>query len=71
MSKFALLVTKQVADDSSVKRDVLQDAFEALCALGHNAADARHLLDEALKSKKKFDSVEALLAAVYESSRKR
>jgi len=71
MSKFALLVTKQVADQADVQRDVLQDAFEALCALGHNAADARHLLDEALKSKKKFDSVETLLAAVYESSRKK
>jgi len=70
MSKFALLVTRQVADEADVKRDVLQDAFEALCALGHSTADARHLLDEVLKTKKKFSDVESLLAAVYEQNRK-
>ena len=69
MSKFALLITKQVGDESEVKRDVLHEAFDALCVLGHTTADARHLLDEVLKTKKKFDSVEALLAAVWESSR--
>ncbi len=69
MSKFALLITKQVADEADVKRDVLQEAFDALCVLGHNAADARHLLDEALKTKKRFESVESLLAAVWESTR--
>lgn len=69
MPKFALLVTREVADDASVKRDVLHDAFEALCTLGHSAADARRLLDETLKTKRKFNDVEALLAAVYETSR--
>jgi Holliday junction DNA helicase RuvA len=70
MSKFALLITQDVTDGGEVKRDVLQDAFDALCALGHNAADARHLLDEVLKTKKKYDSVETLLTAVYEHNRK-
>lgn len=70
MSKFALLVTRQVADDADVKRDVLQDTYDALCALGHNAADARRLIDEALKTKRKFSDVETLLAAVYELNRK-
>jgi Holliday junction DNA helicase RuvA len=69
MSKFALLVTQQVADDADVKRDVVQATFEALCVLGHTEADARRLLDETLKTKKKFDSVETLLAAIYENSR--
>lgn len=70
MSKFALLVTHQVDEGGEVKRDVLQDTFDALCALGHNASDARHLLDEVLKTKKKYDSVESLLTAVYEYNRK-
>jgi holliday junction DNA helicase RuvA len=71
MSKFALLVTQQVAEGGEVKRDVLQDAFDALCALGHNSADARRLLDEVLQSKKKFESVESLLAAVYEQKKQK
>ena len=69
MSKFALLITQQVADDADVKRDVVQATFEALCVLGHGEADARRLLDETLKSKKKVESVEALLSAIYENIR--
>ena len=69
MSKFALLITQQVASEADVKRDVVQATFEALCVLGHGEADARRLIDETLKSKKKVDSVEALLSAIYENIR--
>jgi Holliday junction DNA helicase RuvA len=69
MSKFALLITQQVADEADIKRDIVQATCEALCVLGHTEADARRLLEETLKTKRKYDSVEALLAAVYECSR--
>jgi Holliday junction DNA helicase RuvA len=69
MSKFALLITQQVASEGDVKRDVVQATFEALCVLGHGEADARRLIDETLKTKKKVDSVEGLLSAIYENIR--
>lgn len=69
MSKFALLITQQVSDESDTKRDVVQDTYQALLTLGHSEAESRKLLDDTLKTKKKFDSVEVLLAAVYDNMR--
>ena len=69
MSKFALLVTQQAAAEVDIKRDVVQATFEALCVLGHGEADARRLIDDTLKTKKKFESVETLLSAIYENIR--
>ena len=37
-------------------------------AAGADPADARRLLDEVLKTKKKYSDVEALLAAIYQQS---
>lgn len=68
MSKFALLVAKDVKYDADIKRDVVEEAYEALCALGHTAVDARKALDAVLKSKRKFADVEAVLLAVYEQT---
>lgn len=68
MSKFALLVAKDVKYDAEVKRDVVEEAYEALCALGHSAIDARKALDAVLKGKRKFADVEAVLLAVYEQT---
>jgi len=67
MPKFALIVGMDVPS-SDVKRDVVDDAFEALCALGHNEVDARRLLDTAIASKKKFKDVNALLTTIYDES---
>lgn len=68
MSKFALLVARQEAYEAEVKRDVVEEAFEALRTLGHSDADARKLLDTALKAKRKFADVEAVLQAIYQQS---
>jgi len=69
MPKFALLVGRDepggVVDD---QRDVVEDTYRALCALGHSEADAKKLLDAALESKKRFKDVNALLTAIYEQS---
>jgi holliday junction DNA helicase RuvA len=68
MSKFALLVAKEVTYDAEVKRDVVEESYEALRALGHSEADARKALDAVLKGKRKFADVEAVLLAVYEQT---
>jgi len=68
MSKFALLVAQSQDHAAEVERDVVQEAFEALGALGHSDADARRLLDGVLRVKRKFPSVEAVLQAIYQQS---
>ena len=68
MSKFALLVARAGAYAAEVKRDVVEEAFEALRTLGHSDADARKLLDGVLKTKRKFADVEAVLQAIYQQS---
>lgn len=68
MSKFALLVAQRQDYEAEVKRDVVQETFEALRALGHTDADARRLLDGVLKTKRKFADVEAVLQAIYQQS---
>jgi Holliday junction DNA helicase RuvA len=68
MSKFALLVARQEPYEAEVKRDVVEEAFEALRTLGHSDSDARKLLDSVLKTKRKFADVEAVLQAIYQQS---
>jgi len=68
MSKFALLVARHDAYAAEVKRDVVEEAFEALRTLGHSDSDARKLLDGVLKTKRKFADVEAVLQAIYQQS---
>src|SRR6478609_7488826 len=68
MSKFALLVASEESHAADVKRDVVQEAFEALRTLGHSDADARKLIDNVLKAKRKFADVEAVLQAIYQQS---
>lgn len=68
MSKFALLVAKEQSYEAEVKRDVVEEAYDALRTLGHSEADARKLLDGVLKAKRKYPDVEALLHAIYQQS---
>ena len=68
MSKFALLVAQRQTYEADVKRDVVEEAFDALKTLGHSDSDARRLLDGVLKTKRKFSDVEALLHAIYQQS---
>ncbi|MFP8872513.1 MAG: Holliday junction branch migration protein RuvA, partial [Myxococcota bacterium] len=67
MPKFALLVGRDEPSATTDKqRDVVEDTFQALCALGHSETDAKQLVDAALESKKRFKDVNALLTAIYE-----
>ena len=64
--KFALLVAREAPRTADVERDVVDEAFEVLRALGHSEGDTRRLLDEVLTQKRKYKDVESLLHAVYE-----
>lgn len=67
MSKFALMVVREkTAED--LPRDLLQEAFDALCTLGHSEADARRMLDNLFRTKRKFSDVGAVLQALYEET---
>jgi holliday junction DNA helicase RuvA len=66
--KFALLVAREAPRAIDVERDLLAEAFEVLCVLGHSETEARRLLDGALDKKSKYKDVDALLHAVYEKS---
>jgi Holliday junction DNA helicase RuvA len=68
MSKFALLVAREATYEAEIKRDVVEEAFEALRTLGHSDADARRHLDGVLKTKRKYSDVEAVLQAIYQQS---
>jgi Holliday junction DNA helicase RuvA len=68
MPKFALLVGRGEPHQADAGRDVVEDTFQALCALGHNESDAKRLIDSALTTKKRFKDVNALLTAIYEQS---
>ncbi|MFO0904756.1 MAG: Holliday junction branch migration protein RuvA [Pirellulales bacterium] len=68
MSKFALMVVHEKATED-LPRDLLQEAFDALCTLGHSEADARKMLDRLVQGgKKKYADVGAVLQAIYEDS---
>lgn len=67
MPRFALMVAKdEVVASNDAAAEVVADTFDALLALGHSEADARHLIDSALESGKKFKDTEALLTAIYQ-----
>lgn len=70
--KFALMVSQEMASPAAgdVPRDMIEETFDVLKSLGHADADARRLLDNALKAKKKYKDVQALLQAIYEQSSK-
>ncbi len=70
MAKFALWMGGGSDDGpaADVERNVVDDTWQILCSLGHSESDARRLLDAALKTKRKYKSVEELLQAVYDTS---
>ena len=65
--KFALLVNR--AGDTEITEealDVVAETFEALLALGHSEAEARHLIDSVMEgTKKKFKDSSELIQAIY------
>lgn len=64
--KFALMVARQSPGEAGVERDVIEETFQVLRQLGHSESDARRLLEAALRTKKKFADVQALLQAIYQ-----
>lgn len=68
MPKFALLVKDVESGQAEAKSDLVDEAFQLLCKLGHAEAEAQRMLDNALESKKKYKDVESLLSAVYQQS---
>jgi holliday junction DNA helicase RuvA len=71
MSKFALLVTRDLPPEAKVEADVVRDTYNVLVGLGHNEREARRMLDAALGEKKTYKDVESLLQAVYQQSHRR
>lgn len=72
MAKFALLVPSEEglpAEEAAAGVNVAEETYQVLLSLGHNEAEARRLIDQALLSKKKFKDVETLLQAVYDKNR--
>lgn len=69
MARFALMVSEDLPKDQIESSDILNDAFEALLALGHSSSDARTKIDTVIESGKKMKTVEDVLAAVYSNER--
>ncbi len=67
MTKFALMVAKELPPEQAAARGVLQEAYEGLLALGHTAPEARQMIEQASESGKKFNSVEEVLEELYRS----
>jgi Holliday junction DNA helicase RuvA len=51
-----------------VDGNVIEDAYQALLSVGHNPAEARNRLDQALGTGKTFKSVEDVLLEIYKGS---
>ena len=66
VTRFALSpVGANGAPPSAAAGAVIEDAYRALLSVGHNPADARARLDAVLAGGKTYESVEALLTAIY------
>ena len=51
-----------------VEGNLLEDAYQALVSVGHSPLEARDRLDKVLAGGKKYDSVEAILLAIYQTN---
>lgn len=69
MAKFALLIAQDLPPDQAADHDVINEAYQALCMLGHSPAEARHKLEAAVAANKKLKTIEDLLEAVYRQQR--
>lgn len=69
MARFALMVGDDLPPPETAERDVFNQAYEALLALGHTSTDARKKLDMVKEAKRKFPSVEDVLTEIYRAQR--
>ena len=58
----------EASEVSVVDGNVLEDAYQALCSVGHSPLDARNKLDAVLAIGKAFKSVEDVLTEIYKNS---
>ncbi|MDB5385882.1 MAG: ruvA [Planctomycetaceae bacterium] len=65
MAKFALMIAQDLPPENATDHDVITEAYQALCMLGHSPADARQKIELAVAANKKFKSIEDLLEAIY------
>jgi Holliday junction DNA helicase RuvA len=65
MAKFALMVAQDLPPENATDHDVITEAYQALCMLGHSPADARQKIETAVAGNKKFKTIEDLLEAIY------
>lgn len=70
MAKFALLVDGGNVGEDRADRDLLNETYEALLALGHSQQDAREKIEKVTQSHKaKFKTVEDVLQLIYSQQR--
>lgn len=65
MAKFALMIAQELPPENATDHDVITEAYQALCMLGHSPADARQKIETAVSANKKFKTIEDLLEAIY------
>jgi Holliday junction DNA helicase RuvA len=65
MAKFALMISQELPPENATDHDVITEAYQALCMLGHSPADARQKIETAVAANKKFKTIEDLLEAIY------
>lgn len=71
MARFALLIEDGAPDEVATARNVLNDTYDALVALGHSGPDARAKIEQACENGRKFKSVDDLLREIYQQNRAR
>jgi len=69
MARFALMVGRDLPASEGTPHDVINETFEALVSVGHNAADARKLIESVTAAKKKFKSTDEMLVEIYRIQR--
>ena len=70
MPRFALLVRREMPGAEVQKPGVVDETFQALLVLGHNEADARRLIEQALVGSNKFKDTETMIQAIYQRQAK-
>jgi holliday junction DNA helicase RuvA len=66
MPRFALLVRRELPGAEVQAPGVVEETFQALMVLGHNEAEARRLIEQALAVSKKYKDTESMIQAIYQ-----
>lgn len=69
MTKFALMIAASIPTGEEHASDLMKEAYEALLSVGHNPADARKRIETVMEGRRKFKSVEDVLAEIYQRQR--